>query len=372
MTFLRTFLPIASAIFLLLGLLQAGYGPAVPVLAAGGLGVASAGLLGSLHFLGSAAGILASGVLVLRLGLSRAAGLGLGLMGLGLALVALPLLLDWPFALSLLGAAVAGFGLGALSAGLNVTAARLGEHSARTLNLINAFFGLGSVISPLLVGALAGAGVGLAFGLYGLLALTLLLPVRLLGTAPALTGEDAPARAGLLPVFALMFGLYVGLEAGLATWLTAHLDFAGYAGAAALTTGFWVSLTAGRFAAAALGGRVPAPRLLLACLGAGALLLLVALLTPYSAPALIALGFVIGPVFPTAFGWAAAHLPAARAPLVLAAGAVGGFLGSGALGLLAQNLGLGALLPGFLALAVLSLLAVLVVAGRTGRLGQAA
>ena len=134
---------------------------------------------------------------------------------------------------------------------------------------------------------------------------------------------------------ALLLG-YVALEGGVAGWETTHLlattDLgAGHAaGAVAL---FWLGLTVGRLVAAPLALRYHPSRLVIASLGAAAVLLAVAAHAPLAVTAYALTGFVIAPVFPAVIAWHAISVPSGRgATRVFAAGLAGPLLASPLIG----------------------------------------
>jgi MFS transporter, FHS family, glucose/mannose:H+ symporter len=216
--------------FMLLGALQAMYGPAFPALRARfGLTPEQVALLVSLHFLGSFVTISLSGVLLAAVGYRR---LLLGAVA-GFAAGALTLALSPLWAMTLAAALLVGLGYGALVLGVNLLFARTFEaRSAPALNLLNAMFGVGAMVGPLLVGA-ALPNVGLPFLLVGGASLLLALSFRRVADPPPLgSSTDAPRRP--LPYahvagFVVVFFLYGALEVGTASWETTHL--APYVGA---------------------------------------------------------------------------------------------------------------------------------------------
>lgn len=333
--------------FLLLGALQAAYGPAFDALGARfGVGRADIGLIASAHFLGSMLGLGGGGALLGRLGLRRLLRLGAGLMALGLGGVTFA-----PFwNLALVGALLAGFGFGNISVTFNVGGARLGPAAPRVLNLLNACFGLGSILAPFLV-TLLGGGV-IPFALLGIAALALLL---LCGQMPELP-ETAPPRGGtaparLLALFGLLFALYVGVEAGVGSWMTAQLADRGYVNAAAWTGGFWLALTLGRLLAARFASPAHLPTLVIGAALVAALSLLLAG-TPFAPLAYLLTGLAIAPIFAASLSWFGQLLPTRLAPVVMACGGLGGTLFPWLLGRLAGAYGTGAL-PGAFSLTAL-------------------
>ncbi|TSA83695.1 MFS transporter [Deinococcus detaillensis] len=324
---------VGFAAFLLLGLIQAAYGPAFSDFEQR-FGVTTAAVAGvsSAHFLGSALGPLLLGALLTRLPLRAAVMIGsavfaLGLLGLSLAPI-------WP--LMLLAALLTGLGFGFLSGGFNSAFATLGAGPA---SLINAMFGIGSVAAPLL--ALGFGAYPGPFMLLALLALGLTFALRSVRSWPAQPAELAlskvsPRRVGL---FGLLFFSYVGIEAGLGSWATTHLAAIGNPHPEAVTSLFWLALTAGRLGFAAFAARLPFFRVVLVC---AALALLGSLLI--TVPALAVAGYLvvglgISPIFSTLLTWFTSLNPVRAAPLMLTAGSLGGAVFSALIGVLVARFG---------------------------------
>jgi MFS transporter, FHS family, glucose/mannose:H+ symporter len=340
--------------FLLLGLVQAGYGPAFPTLGREyQLPASVVGLVASLHFAGTAIGTLLLGALLTRLSLRSS------LMVAGLILLAglLGAALSPVWWLLLAAASFGGLGYGMLSAGFNVAFAELGQGPS---NLVNGMFGVGSVLSPVLVTFLAQSSHRPPFLLMAGLAALVALGVRLLWPKPAIheaagpAGESEPdvplptdlrgpakVSRSVFTLFALCFFLYVGIEAGLGTWTTTYFIRLGAAQPALLTSYYWLALTAGRFVFAAVGSRVtPLQTLIFATCGAiigGAVMLLGGLAL---APAgLVLMGFCVAPVFSTLLAWFAQVQPPRLASFMLTAGSAGGAVLPAVTGFLLPRLG---------------------------------
>ncbi|MFI6037080.1 MFS transporter [Streptomyces sp. NPDC051315] len=333
---------VASCVgFVLIGALQALYGPAIPALREEfGLSPSAAGLALSAHFIGGVAGVLLFDRLYGRTGNRRILGASYLLMALGAAGFALAP--NWPTALA--AALLAGLGFGGIDYGLNqLFAVGFGHRSAALLNILNAHFGVGAILGPALIGA-TGAGhypaVFLAFALANLPLLLCLRGVR--DSAPQPTGSAPPTGAlgrsltSVLTVFVTLYVLHVGIEAGVGGWEPTHLETVGYgAGVAATATSvYWLMMTVGRFLVAPLALRFSAPAIItVSCAGMTACLLLatVPALAPY---AYAGVGLFIAPIFPTGLPWLHRAAPHARraGALVIAASMAGGVAAGPALG----------------------------------------
>ncbi|MET9505450.1 MFS transporter [Streptomyces sp. NPDC006622] len=337
---------VASCVgFVLIGALQALYGPAIPALREDfGLSPSTAGLALSAHFVGGVAGVLLFDRLYGRIGNRRILAASYLLMAAGAAGFALAP--NWPMALA--AALLAGLGFGGVDYGLNqLFAVGFGHRSAAMLNILNAHFGIGAILGPALIGA-AGAddypSIFLAFALVNLPLVLCLRGVR--DKAPQLTDATTGATTGptplarslvsVLTVFVALYVLHVGIEAGIGGWEPTHLETVGYgAGVAATATSvYWLMMTIGRFLVAPLALRFSAPAIItVSCAGMTACLLLAAVppLAPY---AYAGVGLFIAPIFPTGLPWLHRAAPGAgrAGALVIAASMVGGVAAGPSLG----------------------------------------
>lgn len=322
--------------FVLVGALQAMYGPAFPALRARyGLGADQVALVVSLHFFGSFAAISLSGVLVRALGYRRvlvAAALLFAAGAFGVALSPL-------WSLTLAFALLAGLGFGALDVGVNMLFARAFEaKSAPALNLLNALFGVGAILGPLFVGAFLGALL-FPFAVLGALAVALAALLGGIHDPPsvALGGPRLPLPYGRLVGFLLLYLFYVASEVGVASWETTQLEpHLGPAAAARLPAIYWAAMTLGRFVAAPLSSRLRAADLVL---GAALLALAgvaLASATPLAPYAYALVGFAFAPIFPTGLTWLQQTFPRRAEqvmPVVVAGANLGPVLGSWLIGL---------------------------------------
>ncbi|MES4906973.1 MULTISPECIES: MFS transporter [unclassified Streptomyces] len=358
---------VASCVgFILIGALQALYGPSIPAFRDEyGLSPSAAGLGLSAHFVGGVAGVLVFDRLygradpAARIGNRKLLGGSYLLMAVGAAGFALAP--AWPAALGM--ALVAGLGFGGIDYGLNqLFAVGFGRRSTAMLNVLNAHFGIGAILGPALIGLVGADHYTAVFLGFAVLTLPLLLclagvrdeaPPRAGdprdGTGQDGTGQDgtgqgdarrARARsrslATVLGAFVLLYVLHVGIEAGVGGWEPTHLETVGYGAtaAASATSVYWLMMTVGRFLVAPLALRWPARSIIVvSCAGMTACLLLAAVpaLAPY---AYAGVGLFIAPIFPTGLPWLNDAAPRARraGALVIAASMVGGVAAGPALG----------------------------------------
>ncbi|GGW72393.1 MFS transporter [Streptomyces caelestis] len=328
--------------FVLIGALQALYGPAIPGFRAEfGLSPAAAGLGLSAHFVGGVAGVLLFDRLYGRVGNQRVLGSSYLLMAVGAAGFALAP--GWPTALA--AALLAGVGFGGIDYGLNqLFAVGFGDRSTAMLNILNAHFGIGAILGPVLIGVVGSEHYPAVFLGFALANLPLLLCLRgVRNDAPVPAGSETSGGGALrrslgsvLAVFVALYVLHVGIEAGVGGWEPTHLETVGYgAGVAATATSvYWLMMTVGRFLVAPLALRFSA-QAIIAVSCAGMTVCLLAASVPALAPyAYAGVGLFIAPIFPTGLPWLNRAAPRARSAgaLVIAASMAGGVAAGPALG----------------------------------------
>ncbi|MDW4906295.1 MFS transporter [Streptomyces sp. ADMS] len=340
---------VASCVgFVLIGALQALYGPAIPAFRDEyGLSPSAAGLGLSAHFAGGVGGVLLFDRLYARIGNRRVLGSSYLLMAGGAAGFALAP--NWPLALA--AALLAGLGFGGIDYGLNqLFAVGFGRRSTAMLNILNAHFGIGAILGPALIGAVGSEHYPAVFLAFSLANLPLLLCLRGVrehqprpthapqSAAPAAPGGQVLARSmgSVLGVFVTLYVLHVGIEAGVGGWEPTHLETVGYGATAAATATsvYWLMMTVGRFLVAPLALRFsPQSIIAVSCAGMTVCLLLAAVpeLAPY---AYAGVGLFIAPIFPTGLPWLGRAAPRARraGAVVIAASMAGGVAAGPALG----------------------------------------
>lgn len=348
--------------FVVLGMLQAIYGPSFPFLQRRyGVSSTVVAWVASAHFLGSALGPLLAGAALTRLSARRVVNAGVLTLLLGVLTVAFA---PW-WVLALLGALVAGLGLGVISAALNTGYANLGTRPA---NLVNAMFGVGSFLSPLLVSFTAQRSLSIPFvvvaALSGLIILTVWrwnvpeIPERQpLATENSTSGQTL----WLLVLFPLILVAYVGLEAGFGAWIGQHLTSLGWRDPALVISGFWGGLTLGRLLTGAFGGRFQPPHLVLGAALCTLVCALLARLVPtWATGAYLLAGLALGPVFGTTLVWLSQVLAPRFVPFLLVSGSLGGMISPALIGWVVGQGGAGLIPLVLAALALLLTLAVLV------------
>jgi len=239
-----------------------------------------------------------------------------GLLGFGAGAVCVVLLAMAPS----YGAAMLAFlALGFAAMCVNTVGNTLGpmvlfpDNPEKANNLLNVFFGLGSLLTPLIIGNLMGK-VGYKATL-GIIAALLGIPVlwTVMGTDfPAIEGGFNFGRAAgflmhpaVLAASAALF-CYISLEATLGGFLTTYLTNHKVDGTKAnnLLAGFWACLMFARlFTVAVPPEFFPHYVQVLALVAAVSIMMMATAKT--AGPAIVAMlvtGFAIGPIFPTIVG----------------------------------------------------------------------
>lgn len=324
---------VASCVgFILIGMLQALYGPAIPGLRHEfGLSPSAAALGLSLHFTGGVAGVLAFNAIHSRISNRALLAWGYGLMAAGGAGFALAP--NWPLALT--AAFLGGLGFGGIDYGLNqLFAVGFGDRSTAMLNVLNAHFGIGAVLGPAIVAWLGPDGYPYAFGACAVLAAVLVFAgssgvrTRVSDAPPATTGSRGLGLSRILVGFLVLYILNVAVEAGVGGWEPTHLETVGYTAtvAASATSVYWLMMTAGRFLVVPITMRHAPERILAVCAAGMTVCLLLTLVKGVAPVAYAGVGLFIAPVFPTGLSWLNSALPQARraGAWVIAASNVGG------------------------------------------------
>jgi len=302
-------------LFICLGLDIAVLGPTLASLAKQtGAGQGEIGLLFLLGAAGGVVGTALSGPVFDRwnghLVLGGAQLLAAGLLAL---LPAAPAF--WVLAILV---AVKGVAQGLVNTGANILLTWTHrERSGPYMNALHFFFGLGAVLAPFLVARVTGIPAGYRLAYWGLSAFAGLVGLSVLAqrACPRPHHDQALAErtAGASPwplvaLSALFLFFYVGAEISFGGWVYTYarrLGLASEAGAAYLSSAFWLAFTGGRLASIPVATRAAPQRVLLAAVTGCLLALLAVLLRSSSAGVLwgatLFLGFCMGPIWPTGF-----------------------------------------------------------------------
>jgi fucose permease len=273
---------------------------------------------------------------------------------------------------------LAGLGAGAIDSALNTFAAH--SYSARTVNLLHAFYGFGTTIGPALMTAvlLANAGWERGYLVVGIAQLVLaagFVASRRLWPAESGHGDVHGARASIMETLrlpatvlsAVVFILYCGLEAASGAWQFTLLH-EGHgvdtASAGVAVSAFWASLMAARIVFGLVQVAGPVARWLAACMSVCLLAAVGLSFVSYSVAGIATsavIGFACGPIFP----WLIAATPqrlgarhgANAIGVQIASAAIGLTLAPTLIGVLGDHEGVTAIPWGLAVLAALLLLA---------------
>lgn len=290
--------------FVLIGAAQALYGPALPGFAETfALPSGAAGLILSVHNAGALLGVLSALPLAGRRVARWRAGGALLLLAAGSLVVGTASL----WSVTLLGAFMIGLAYGALTIGLNsLYAVGFGARSPAMVNLLNAVFGIGAIVGPVLV-AFNPTEVGVPFLILCALAATvvplaLTLDDRL--SAPSKNQNEA-SKPRYLAAFVLLMALGAGVEAGTIGYAATYLVTLGETTrtAALVTSLFFLLFTLSRLAAIRLSLKLSPPRLVLGSLSLTFVLLLLSHYIPLAPFAVASSGAALGLFFPNAINW---------------------------------------------------------------------
>jgi fucose permease len=333
-------------VFITLGINVAILGPALQTLSERtGAGIAELGYL----FATMSVGYLASAPVIGSLRIN--ASLRPLLSAAGLIVVSL-----WLFTVAttlwmvLAAALLLGFGQACTQVGfitLIGTQMRSEGDSGSRLNRVNAFFGVGALVGPLLValsyrqfgGALPAFWAAMVMDLLLLaMALRMRLPAAVVAEegAPRAMSDGALLRTPAMLALVAMMAVYVGAEVAFSSWTTEFTRLAAnvdVASASLASSVFFGGLAFSRYFAAVLLSRTSLLRALFAMLGVAACGVGL-MLAPFSPYVVVLIGSMIvgvgyGPVYPTLVSAAIARFPReARSvsSLVTSAGSFGAVL----------------------------------------------
>jgi len=305
-------------------MIAAVLGPALPTLAANlGRSLAQMGFLFTARSFGYLLGSLYGGRIYDRLPGNRLVALMILGCSLGMGLAPLAPRL-WLLALLLL---LMGVCEGGLDIGSNLLL--VWQHGARAnpfLNGLHFFYGLGALLSPIVVAQalLHTHAVTVAFWLLavyplpvalGLLRLPSPLAPHHARAHPAGRLPAAPVNRLLVVLISLIFMLYVGAEVAFGGWVYSYALAVGVgdvASAAYLTSAFWGALMVGRLLSVPLATRVRPPAILVCdlvgCLASLGIILVFPAGWAVWAGA-IGLGLAMASFFPSLLAFANAAMP---------------------------------------------------------------
>ena len=310
------------AAFLVLGFALAALGPTLPGLAEQtGSTLKQISIIFASNSLGYIIGSLLGGWLY-----DRRQGhpvLAVTLAGLSLLLFALPLAPKlWLLGFILMAV---GFGMGILDVGGNTLIMWLfGNAVGPYMNALHLSFGLGALLSPMLIDRIVVSTGGIRW-FYWILALLMLPVVLWLTRIPSphrLADEEENGSPGvqrhsfLVLMIAALFFMHVGTELGFGGWIFSYavaMDMGPDTIARLLNSTYWGGLTFGRLISIPLAVKLrPKTMLLLDILGALAsigMLFFVRAWPPIVWIATFGLGFSIASMFPSTLNFAERRMP---------------------------------------------------------------
>jgi MFS transporter, FHS family, Na+ dependent glucose transporter 1 len=304
-------------LFICLGLDTAITGPTLPALASQtGSTVGKMGLLFLVGSIGYTLGTIIGGRV-----LDRVRGhpvLGIAQL-FAAALIFFVPLTPW-FWLLLCIVVCKGFAEGFINTGANTLLVWThGEKVGPYMNGLHFFFGLGAFLSPFIVAQVVGAEGGYRWAYWVLSAFAALVGLRMLTMAGsphpsrAHGGETAQAARNPIPyalvISAMLFlFFYVGAEITFGGWVYTYavtLNLTSAAGAAYLTSVFWLAFTIGRLLSIPAATRFNSKQVILVALFSCLVILGLGILFSSSSAVLwimaIGLGFCMAPIWPTGF-----------------------------------------------------------------------
>ncbi len=297
-----------------LGLSNALIGPTLPALAEqtrsqlGDLGLA---------FLASSIGFTLGTVLASRVieHLPPHAVIGVAQLVAAGGIVLVPLAPRLPVLLAVL--ACKGLAEGVVNVGANTLLVWVHRNRVGPfMNGMHFCFGVGAFTAPLLVAQVIGTPGGYRWVYWAVAGIGLLASLLALALRESPQPEHHPERPAAeghleLPVItsaALMLFFYVGAEVAFGGWVYTYaveLKLASAAGAAYLTSAFWLAFTIGRLISIPMATRVAARTTILGALGGCLALLVGAIALPGSSAMVwslaIGLGLCMAPIWPTGY-----------------------------------------------------------------------
>jgi MFS transporter, FHS family, glucose/mannose:H+ symporter len=355
------------SIFAVMGGFTSSYGVMVPYFRDKfSLNLAESGFIFFAHGVTALIGVVIGTITVSKFKAAYVGGLGAPLMGVGAILIGVAP--SWN--ITLLGVTVVGVGFGACDATISQFLSRGGsEKAVRLVNILNAGFAIGAVIGPILI---AGAVPDL-FGqlLFAWAAVFFVVGYMFISnTSGYLKRDHSTAKPdGHKFVFSMLLlgiAFYVGVEVGASGWIPTYMidqNYSAQMGATALAL-FFLALAAGRILILPLANKYSPTQIVLA---SGILIILSLFFigfTPYALLGFTIMGFVCGPVFPTAMVWAVRINPGdpRTAGFMMFAAIAGASISPSLMGIVMQKTGTDILawllmVPALLSLAVYGLAA---------------
>lgn len=226
---LREWLLLHSS-FIVIGIITTMLGPILPsFIHSWSLTDAQAGFFFTTQYFGSFFGVVLTGVVLPRLGFSKAAAAGFVAFVLGYAFLGLG-----PWIVSALMVGVNGFGYGLANPAINLRATQLpSKNTAAAVTFLNFSWSIGSVLCPFLIGYII-PNFGIRDFSVGILAACAILVFLHLSLRVGPTGDAKVRASHPLPEWLahmhapqatpllLLFLLYVGVEVAVGGWVASY------------------------------------------------------------------------------------------------------------------------------------------------------
>ena len=325
-----------------LGIVVASMGPMLAQFAGNnGTTLATIGGVYTAFYLGAFLAQVVLGPLTDKWGQMRALSVSLLLCAFALSSVTFSRWL--PLTLVLFFFSGVGFGMANLCG--NVLIGRIfNGKSVSPINWLNAFFGIGAFVGPMMVSfSLHSWQTGAPAMWVGAVLMTASVSVliyqffniKMGTTSPDGTEPHKPMRySAFLWTLGALILIYVGTETAVGGWSTTYLQNTttlNIEQSALATAGFWLAITAGRMMGALIGSRISAANVLKICLGIALTGVILFMLTyghgVMSIVSILIIGWGFGAIYPTGMAImteAYPHTPGQAASVIIAMGSIGG------------------------------------------------
>ena len=245
---------------------------------------------------------------------------------------------------------ILGIGFGAVTITVNTLLARTPEVGrAVRLSVANAAYGVGAIITPLVLAAIKPAHYPGVFATLAVLSALLAVATGGVHARPhreesrVRSSIDAARRRRILATFIVAYVFYEALESSSSGWMASQLHGAGYSDHVAIvvTAGFWIGMTVIRSLGGVLHRLFSAQAVVL-----GSLILAIIAGLSISSSAVapvgyLALGMILASVFPMGLMWFSIVTPhdSDGMSLLILFNMAGGILGPGAIDFLVAHQG---------------------------------
>ncbi len=334
------------AIFAVMGGFTSSYGVMVPFFREKfGLSLGQSGIIFFIHGITALLGVVIGTFTVSKFKASLVGGLGVPVMGLGALLIGNAA--NW--SLTLFGVGIVGIGFGACDASISQFLSRGGSTKAvRLVNILNAGFALGAVIGPILIAWSVPDDFNLLLLVWAIVFFVIGY-LFISNTKGYLKRDHSKIKPdGHKFVFSMLLAgicFYVGVEVGASGWIPTYMidkNYSPQVGATALAI-FFISLAAGRIVILPLAKKYSPTEIVIA----SCVLIIISIsfigLADLPLIGFAIMGFVCGPVFPTAMVWAVRINPGdpRTAGFMMFAAILGATISPSLMGLIMDSTGTG-------------------------------